>query len=193
MKSLRNKWVIFGAFCALLAGFAAFLLHVDSRSNEPAPGPAAAAQPKTTAENPDHELKALAVELKKKPGHTPVLMRMAEIERDQGKLDDAAAHLRAAVESEPENAEGLLELGRVLYEKGDVPGAIAQTARILESNPKHVDALYNLGAIYANTGNVTQARVYWTRAVDANPSADSAKRARDGLVKVGQASAAAHK
>ena len=37
-----------------------------------------------TAENPEHELKALAVELEKKPGHTPILMRMAQLERDKG-------------------------------------------------------------------------------------------------------------
>ncbi len=134
---------------------------------------------------PDHELKALAVELKKKPGHTPILLRMAQLEEGKGKLDDAARHLAEVVKNEPANQEAHLSLGRILYEKGDVAGAISETDKVLAANPKQVDALYNLGAIYANVGNTDRARTYWTRAVSAGSDTDSGRKARDGLTKLG--------
>src|SRR5689334_14610860 len=86
-------------------------------------------------------------------GPHAVLMRMAQIEREKGKLDEATAHLREVIKNEPANAEAHLELGRNLYEKGDVQGGIAETQQVLKIDPRQVDALYNLGAIYANLGN----------------------------------------
>lgn len=182
MKSSRKKWVLFG-ICLILTGAGSlFMLKVTSR---PEPPPAASPHAAPAMPNPDHELKELAVHLKKKPGHTPVLMRMAAIEHDQGKLDDAAGHLREVLHNEPANAEAHLELGRVLYEKGDLNGSIAETEKVLSIDPRQVDALYNLGAIYANLGNAQRARSYWVKAVEADPTADSSKRARDGLARIG--------
>lgn len=183
MKPAHKKWMLFG-ICLLLTGAASlFMLKVTSRSE--APAPAAAAHAKPAMANPEHELKELAVQLKKKPGHTPVLMRMAQIEREKGKLDDATGHLLEVVKNEPANPEAHLELGRILYEKGDLKGGIAETEKVLEIDPKQVDALYNLGAIYANLGNAQRARSYWARALEADPGADSSRKARDGLAKIG--------
>jgi protein O-GlcNAc transferase len=86
-------------------------------------------EPAAVQENPDHELKELAMQLREKPGHLPVLMRMAQIEQEQGKLADAEAHLREAVTNEPNNADAHLELGSVLYEKGDRDKALKETDR----------------------------------------------------------------
>jgi Flp pilus assembly protein TadD len=94
-------------------------------------------------------------------------MRMAQIERSQGKLAEAVTHLREAVASEPANADAHVELGRAL--------AI---------NPKHVDALYNLGAIHANSGDTVGARSDWERAIASAPESDSGKKARDGLARL---------
>jgi len=180
MKPSHKKWTWMTGSCLALGGASLFWWQVMSRTHAPD-----LAQPPEAVENPDHELKALEMQLLKKPGHMPVLMRMAQIEQDKGKLGDAAEHLREAVKTEPANLDAHLELGRVLYEEGDVPGAISETEKILVSDPKHVDALYNLGAIYANLGNAQRARSYWTRAVDANAQADSGKKAREGLTKLG--------
>ncbi len=176
MKLSRKKWILMGVFLAVIGSGALFLFRVTSRSAAPS-----TARSTVVPENPDHELKELAVQLQRKPGHTPVLMRMAQIERDKGQLEDAAGHLRQVIGNEPANADAYLELGRVLYEKGDVNGAIAQTSKAVEVNPRAVDALYNLGAIYANLGNPERARSYWTRAVAADAASDSGKKARDGL------------
>lgn len=181
MKPAHKKAVIFGASLILIGVATVFLLRLKPQQDAPPPATKAAA----AADNPDHELKELSVQLEKKPGHYPVLMRMAQIEHDQGKLADAEKHLREAVVSEPSRADVHLELGRVLYEKGDHQGAQTETEQALTLDPKYVDALYNLGAIYANNGDPERARTYWEKAVQLEPESDSGKKARDGLGKLG--------
>ncbi len=178
----RKKWTLFAVFAVLLGATTIFFWKATSRSQQ---APTAAVQPKTGADNPEHEMKVLEAQLEKKPGHTPVLMRMAEIEHARGRLDEAAADLRKAIQTEPKNSDAHLELGRILYEKGDVTGAIAETSKALEANPKHVDALYNMGAIYANNGDPVRARSYWKKAVEVDPSGESGKKAKDGLARIG--------
>jgi tetratricopeptide (TPR) repeat protein len=179
MKPLQRKYLLLGLFLALVGGGTVFLWRVASRAET-----GAAPRQTVIQDNPDHELKELSVELEKKPGHTPILMRIAQIEHDQGKLEDAASHLRQVLKSEPANADAHLELGRVLYEKGDRAGGTAETERALAINPKHVDALYNLGAIYANAGNVERARSYWRSAMNADPKSESGQQARQSLAKL---------
>ncbi len=123
------------------------------------------------------------MQLEKKPGHTPILMRMAELELGKGQLDNAVGHLQQAVQSEPKNSVAHLELGRVLYEKGDIGGAISETQKVLASDPQQADALYNLGAIYANLGDSTRARSYWTKASESSAT-DSGRKAREALKKL---------
>ena len=96
--------------------------------------------------NSEHELKALGEQLKRKPGHAPVLFRMAELERAAGRHAEAAAHLREILKAEPGKGSPL-ELGRALFEAGDVQAALAETASSLTGSRRNVDALYNLGAI----------------------------------------------
>lgn len=168
------------ASLALIGAVSLFLLKVADRSAAPT---ASKAVP-VTADNPEHELKELAVQLQKKPGHMPVLLRMAQLEREKGDLDGAAGHLREAIESEPSSQDAHLELGRLLYERNDVTGAIAETEKVLALNPNQVDALYNMGAIYANLGNRERARSYWSKAVAVDPGSDSGRKAKDGLAKL---------
>lgn len=143
--------------------------------------PAATAAPP----NPAHEIAALEEELKKKPGHGPILMRLAELERQQeGGKEKAIERLKAAVNAEPDNAENRLELGRAMFEAGNVEGAIAETKRILDKNPKHVDALYNLGAIHANVHQEAKAREYWKLAIAAGPETESGRNAKASIAKL---------
>lgn len=182
MPASRKKWIGMGISAVCIGAVSLFLIKVSSRTQ--ARTPAAAAVP-AVADNPDHELKELGVDLQKKPGHIPVLLRMAQLERQKGELDDAAGHLQQAVKSEPANQDAHLELGRLLYERKDISGAIAETQKVLDLNPKQVDALYNMGAIYANLGNVERARSYWSKAVAVDPASDSGQKARSGLTKLG--------
>jgi cytochrome c-type biogenesis protein CcmH/NrfG len=137
------------------------------------PDPAAGSNP--------HEWQMLQQQLEKKPGHVPILLRMAQIAAERGEPSEAARLLRQAVEQEPQNLDARLELGRALYESGDVASAISETEEILKTDPNHVDALYNLGAIYANTNNVESATRFWQRAVASDPDSDSGHKAEIGL------------
>ena len=132
----------------------------------------------------DHEAKMLAEELKRKPGHVPVLFRLAQLSEESGHPQDAARYLREAVKQEPDNADALLELGKVLFETGDVAGALEQTKKILDKQPNQADALYNLGALYANLGNADLARQYWQRLVQSSPDSESGKRAKESLTRL---------
>lgn len=168
----------------LLGAATVFLLRLKPTRETPSTAESST-KSASPADNPDHELKELGVQLQKKPGHYPVLMRMAQIEHDQGKMADAEKHLREAAVSEPSRADVHLELGRVLYEKGDRDEALKETQKALALDPKYVDALYNLGAIYANSGDPDRTRSYWENAVKLEPESDSGKKARDGLAKLG--------
>lgn len=119
--------------------------------------------------------------LEKNPGHTPVLMRMAELALERGDAAKAAEHLREAVAADPDDLDARLELGRALYEAGDPDGAQAETQEILDRDPGHVDALYNMGAIHANQKRAEQAIEYWSKAVAAAPNSPSGHSAQRGL------------
>jgi len=132
------------------------------------------------------ELESLQQHLSKKPNHTPVLLRMAQVAREMGKPAEAAQHLRQALQQEPGNREARLELGRALYETGDIGGAIKETQELLSKDPRDVDALYNLGAIYGNMKQDDSARKYWRQAVAIAPGSPSGKLAKQGLTQLSQ-------
>jgi cytochrome c-type biogenesis protein CcmH/NrfG len=140
------------------------------------PQTAAVAAPDTA-----HEKITLEEQLKKKPGHAPVLLRLAQIATEQKQPGEARRRLEEVLKAEPKNIEALLELGRACYELDDLPCAIAETEKILANDPNHVDALYNLGAIYANSGDVTKALPHWRKAVQVAPESESGKKAAAGL------------
>jgi tetratricopeptide (TPR) repeat protein len=133
-----------------------------------------------------HEKAALEQGLKKKPGHPPILLRLAELSRDAGQPKDAVGYLRQAVAADPKNLDARLELSRALYDTNDIEGAITETKRLLADFPNQVDALYNLGAIYANVGKLDLARQYWNQAVASDANSESGRKAAAGLTKIGK-------
>ena len=139
---------------------------------------------KTAALDREHELKALMSELEKNKDHAPVLVRIAQISRETGKLSESVRYLREAVDAEPKNREARLELGRALFETGDVEGAIRESEALLQIDPNNIDGLYNLGAIYGNLGQDQRAREYWEKAIAVGPDSDSGRRAKENLQKL---------
>ncbi|MBP1609611.1 MAG: hypothetical protein H6Q04_1846 [Acidobacteria bacterium] len=125
-----------------------------------------------------HEKEMLTAALEKKPGHAPVLLKLAQIESVEGHLQESSGYLRKLLETDPDNPEANLELGKVLFQLGDVRGALDHTERILNTHPKHEDALYNMGAIYANIGNRREAMEYWKRLAALHSNSESAQKAQ---------------
>jgi tetratricopeptide (TPR) repeat protein len=125
-----------------------------------------------------HEMELLKLALERSPGHAPVLLRLAEIESEDGHLQESAGHLRKILQADPGNQDANLELGKVLFQFGDIRGAIEHTQAILHMNPAYEDALYNMGAIYANIGNRKDARTYWKRLAALPSNSENAKKAQ---------------
>ena len=174
-----KKLTILGFFSTLIVVPGLFYLGKNIASHGLATRRATVAPPRPAAlENQQHEAIFLAEALKKKPDHTPVLLRMAQLSEESGKHTEAARSLREVVQREPANSDARLELGKALFEAGDIQGAIEQTKAILDRQPDHADALYNLGAIYGNVGNAELARDYWSRLIAAKPQTESAQRAK---------------
>lgn len=178
-----RRIVQLGVAGAAAAGFLAVTGYLTNRT----PGPEAKAPAHGQArQDPVHERKALEAELKKKPGHAPILFRLAELAREGAKPAEAVAYLREILKAEPNNTEALLELGRALYESGDIGGALAETKRLVEIDPDNTDGLYNLGAIYGNLNQPEMARKYFARAVQAGPESNGGRLARDALARLGR-------
>ncbi len=133
------------------------------------------------ASTPAHEKVFLEEQLRKKPRHSPVLLRLAQIERESGNLADARRHLEQAVAGDRKLVDARLELSLVYYQMNNVKAALEQNRTILRENPKQTDALYNLGAISANQGEIDAARSYWREAIASGPETPSGKKATDSL------------
>jgi tetratricopeptide (TPR) repeat protein len=181
---MKRKVII--AVVPLAIGVGTLLVLNKMMSPRSESSPAKAETKSAAPQNPAHERAALEEELKKKPGHPPILLRLAEMERDAGRPAGAVPYLRQILELDSKNEDARLELGRTLYDAGDVEGALKETQQLLADHPNQVDGLYNLGAIYANQNRVDKAREYWSKAVAAAPTSDSGARARESLAKLGK-------
>ncbi|MEW5976798.1 MAG: tetratricopeptide repeat protein [Acidobacteriota bacterium] len=127
------------------------------------------------------EMNELQHQLRRKPDHTPVLLRMAEIAREKGRPSEAVKYLREALQHDPDNGAARVELGRALYEAGDTAGALLETRELLKREPENVDALYNMGAILGNLNRDDEARQYWEKAIALAPASESGGRAKNSL------------
>ncbi len=181
---LLMSLIVVCAAAGMVILYRGFPARVKPVASVPAHAIQAAAQPSFQSKqraSDEHEAKVLAMALEKKPGHTPVLFKLAMIEVGDGRLQDAEKHLQEIVHKEPGNPEAKLELGKVLFQLGDVQGALEQTEEILKSHPTYEDALYNLGAIYGNLGNKERAAEYWGRLIALDSRSESGQKAKQML------------
>lgn len=174
-----------GILIAALASIAAGL-YLRMARQESSIGPLAVAHKASDRPVKDgqHEKELLKMALKKSPRHAPVLLRLAEIESEEGHFQESAGHLRKILHADPGNPDAHLELGKVLFQLGDVRGAIEHTEAILHTHPTYEAALYNMGAIYANIGNKRSAMEYWGRLTARHTNSEDAKRAKLMLSKL---------
>lgn len=178
---LRNLGFI--AIALAIGGIAWFGFARLSQPAAPASG-AATNSSSSAPQDTIHEKAALEEELKTKPGHAPILLRLAELERNAGRVDGALNYLRQAADVDPSNEDALLELGRAQFETGDIDGALKTTEKLVQEHPSNVDGLYNLGAIHANLGHNDQAKEYWTKAAQVDPASESGKRATESMAQL---------
>jgi tetratricopeptide (TPR) repeat protein len=135
----------------------------------------------SVVQNPAHERASLEELLKRRPGHAPILLRLAQLDMEEGQPAAARARLEQLLAQEPANVDALIELGRACFEAGDAACAWSSTAKALGQNPEHPGALYNMGALNANQGRFDKARELWNRAVRVAPGSDGGRKAAEAL------------
>jgi len=194
---MNKKNIITLAAVGIVCGLTAWLLgrqivsHSAQETQSPTPASGASLKPisKTAPamkapDNPVHEKAFLEEQLKANPNHPPILLRLAEMERSDGKLAEARKHLEQAIAADATLIDARLELSLVCYQLGDAAEAEKQNLAVLKLDSKQPDALYNLGAIYANQNRFAEARQFWNDAVKYGDDSGSAKNAATGLTKL---------
>jgi len=131
--------------------------------------------------NAAHEKVFLAEQLIRNSTHAPILLRLAQLERQEGDLRAARQHLEQAAAVDSKQVDVRLELSLVCWELGDFAAAEEQNRAVLRIDPGQPDALYNLGAIAANRGDARQARQFWTAAQRRGVNSDAAEKSRRAI------------
>jgi tetratricopeptide (TPR) repeat protein len=85
---------------------------------------------------------------------------------DQGKMEEAAEHVKMALDAFPDYAEARKNLGMLLYRNGQVPEAIAQFRKALELRPNHADAHNILGIALGQEEEAAEAITQFRMALD---------------------------
>ena len=89
--------------------------------------------------------------------------------QDQGKLDEAVACYRRALELKPDYAEAHNNLGNALKEQGKLDEAVACYRRALELKPDYAEAHNNLGNALKDQGKLDEAVACYRRALELKP------------------------
>jgi tetratricopeptide (TPR) repeat protein len=104
------------------------------------------------------------------------------IERyEQGKLDEAIMHYRAALRIRPDFAEAHNDLGVALAAKGEINEAIHEFLEGLRAKPGQAASHYNVAVLLARQGNTATAVEHLETALRLDPGYVDARRELDRL------------
>jgi protein O-mannosyl-transferase len=92
-----------------------------------------------------------------------------------GKLDEAVANFRAAIEIRPDNAKAHASLATALMGKGNPNEAFLQWQKSLQLQPGNVNARDNLGVALAREGRIHEAMAQWQQSLRYEPNDGSAQ------------------
>jgi Flp pilus assembly protein TadD len=96
---------------------------------------------------------SLAEAEKRRPGWGKIAFFRAAVAKDEGRLDDAEADLRAVLEKFPLDRVAWNNLGSVYWLAGKFPEAVAAYRKTLAIDPEDLNAHYNLMRVYRAMGD----------------------------------------
>ena len=94
---------------------------------------------------------------------------LGAILQSQGRLDEALAHCRKALQLEPDEAGVYINVGSILADQGHLNEAIASYQKALKLKPNEVRAYNGLGLALAGGGRLDEALVHYRKALEINP------------------------
>ncbi len=86
------------------------------------------------------EIQALRLAVTRDDAPIPSMLRLAHIDLDAGRLDEARALYDRVIGRDPKNAEAITHQGSVLYQEGKVDEALAKVEAALRLDPTYVHA-----------------------------------------------------
>lgn len=99
----------------------------------------------------------------------------------EGKLQEAIAKLKAAVEADASNVQAHSYLGAAYASKGEHPASIEQFQAALDLDPTRAIHSFNLGQAYENSGNKQRAQDFYKAALAIDPQYARAQQRLDAL------------
>jgi tetratricopeptide (TPR) repeat protein len=87
----------------------------------------------------------------------------------EGRVDDAVAHLRRGISIDPIAFRLHFHLGLLYGKKGQVYEAIGELERAVEINSRYFPAVRNLAILYQKAGFRNKATEMWARALSIAP------------------------
>jgi tetratricopeptide (TPR) repeat protein len=108
--------------------------------------------------------------LQRDENNSLVLANLAAIEMDQGRLDDAEKHIKAAVAQSPDDAYNLLTLGTLKFRQEKYDEALDALGRAAKLDPQNPEIENYLGVTLSRKGLRTQAETALRKAILLDPN-----------------------
>ncbi len=95
---------------------------------------------------------------------TTAYLRIAELYKEEGELQQALKYARLGLKLEPNNLNYQYFLGALLVSNGDLPEAVTELEAVLQKRPWHYWANYNLGQAFVRMGREQDGKRYLAKA-----------------------------
>ncbi|MEK7728591.1 MAG: tetratricopeptide repeat protein [candidate division KSB1 bacterium] len=102
--------------------------------------------------------------LKSDSAFTTAYLRLAELYKEEGELDQALKYARRGLQLEPDNLNYQYFIGALLVSRGDLPEAVAQLENVVRKRPWHYWANYNLGQAFVRMNRPAEGKSYLAKA-----------------------------
>ncbi len=106
------------------------------------------------------------------PDNARVQLRLGILLFDSGRVEEAIARYRRALQAEPHNPDALSSLGHALLQTGRVPEAIDCYDQVLRLRPDSAEVHNNLGNALTRTGRLAEAAAHYAEAIRLKPDYD---------------------
>jgi len=104
------------------------------------------------------------------PQSAEARQRLGTVFQAEGRLPEAAACFRAALQRDPDYVDALIGLGQVESQQGDVACALKRLETAIEIDPHRAKGHYSLGSVFESMGRVDDALAEYFRAIETEPN-----------------------